>query len=286
MDELLRRLGDGVDQLTSSDDWLRYLDVQRRFHHYSFGNCILIARQRPDPTQVAGFRRWLELGRHVRKGEKGIAILAPIVKRLKVEDEEGEKHTIVSAPRAFRVVYVFDIAQTDGDELPALPVHKLEGGDPDQVYARLRAVASGSGFTVEEDYLDGPNGDWNHELRRIRVEARNQPLQQVKTLAHELAHASPAKASPASRQSSKLSLLRTSSAPTSASTARRTPSDASRPGPTAVGRCIGPFPSRVSASRRPRTRFSRPWSPRYLRLRAGGVAAAPRRRSSTVYDPA
>jgi antirestriction protein ArdC len=188
-DELLRRLADGVDNLTRSDEWLQYLDVQRRFYHYSFGNCILIALQRPDATRVAGFHRWLELGRHVRKGEKGIAILAPIVRRLKVEDEDGEERTIVSSPRAFRAVHVFDISQTDGDDLHDAPVHKLEGEDPDQLYSRLRDTASSIGFTVEEDYLDGPNGDCNHELHRIRVEVRNDPRQQVKTLAHELAHA-------------------------------------------------------------------------------------------------
>jgi antirestriction protein ArdC len=188
-DELLQRLAEGVANLTTSDEWLRYLDVQRRFHHYSFGNCLLIALQRPDATHVAGFRRWLELGRHVRKGEKGIAILAPIVSRLMVEDEDGDVQTIVSAPRAFRVVYVFDISQTDGEELPPAPVSRLTGDDPDEFYSALREVAASIGFTVEEDYLDGQNGDCNHELHRIRVEVRNEPRQQVKTLAHELAHA-------------------------------------------------------------------------------------------------
>jgi len=188
-DELLQRLADGVAQLTNSDEWLRYLDVQRRFHHYSFGNCLLILWQRPDATRVAGFHRWIELGRRVRRGEKGIAILAPIVSRVKVEDEDGEQRTIVSAPRGFRVVYVFDVVQTDGDELPKAPVHKLEGDDPNHVYTSLHAVAASIGFTVEEGALAGPNGDCNHELRRIRVEVSNEPSQQVKTLAHELAHA-------------------------------------------------------------------------------------------------
>jgi integrase len=100
-DELLHRLTEGVEKLTSSDEWVRYLDVQRRFHRYSFGNVLLIALQSPDATRVAGFRRWLELGRHVQHGQKGIAILAPVVSRLKVEDKEtGEERTIVSAPRA------------------------------------------------------------------------------------------------------------------------------------------------------------------------------------------
>ena len=127
-DELLQRLTEGVEKLTSSEEWVRYLDVQRRFHRYSFGNCLLIALQRPDATRVAGFHRWLELRRHVRRGEKGIAILAPIVHRLKVEDEAtGEERTIQSAPRAFRVVHVFDVSQTDGDDLPEIPCSRLEG---------------------------------------------------------------------------------------------------------------------------------------------------------------
>src|SRR5438132_828208 len=127
-DELLQQLTEGVEALTNSEEWLRYLDVQRRFHRYSFGNCLLIAFQNPDATQVAGFRRWRELDRQVRRGEKGIAILAPIVRRLKVEDEvTGEEQTIVSAPRAFRVVHVFDVSQTDGDELPEIPCHRLQG---------------------------------------------------------------------------------------------------------------------------------------------------------------
>lgn len=73
--------------------------------------------------------------------------------------------------------------------MPAAPVHKLEGNDPDDLYTRLRAVAVSIGFAVEEDYLAGPNGDCNHELHRIRVEVRNELRQQLKTLAHELAHA-------------------------------------------------------------------------------------------------
>jgi antirestriction protein ArdC len=187
---LLQQLADGVEQLTSSDDWLAYLDTQRKFHRYSFGNCLLIGMQCPDATHVAGFRKWLELGRHVRKGEKGIAILAPIVHRFKRENEEtGETETIVGSPRGFRCVYVFDISQTDGDDLPELPISKLQGNDPGELYTALREVAASIGFTVQEDYLDGPNGYCRHSDKVIAVEVRNEPLQQVKTLAHELAHA-------------------------------------------------------------------------------------------------
>jgi hypothetical protein len=176
-EELLQRLTEGVEQLTSSEAWLRYLDMQRRFHSYSFANCLLIAMQRPEATRVAGFRRWLELGRHVRKGEKGIAILAPIVSRVKVLDEEsGDERTLVSAPRSFRVVHVFDVAQTEGDELPEVPVTRLTGDDPAGAYSQLVDVAHSLGFRVEEDYLTGSrNGDCNFAERLIRVEVRNEP---------------------------------------------------------------------------------------------------------------
>ena len=189
--EVLDRLREGIGSLTSSDAWMSWLQAQRRFHHYSFGNTILITLQRSDATHVAGFRTWLSLGRHVRKGEKGIAILAPIVRRFRVTDEvTGDETVVVGAPTNFRVVYVFDIAQTDGDDLPPAPVSKVQGDDPDDRYTQLRGVAHTLGFTVEEDYLDGGvNGFCDHGKHLIRVEVRNDPRQQVKTLAHELAHA-------------------------------------------------------------------------------------------------
>jgi antirestriction protein ArdC len=189
--ELLATLADGVADLTNSTAWRAWLDVQRRFHRYSWGNTLLIAAQRPDATRVAGFHAWLRLSRHVRKGEHGIAILAPVVPRLRVVDgESGDERWVAGRPHAFRVAHVFDVSQTDGEELAAPPVTRLEGSDPKGWYTQLRHVAHGLGFTVEEDYLpDGVNGDCNHALRRIRIEVRNGQRQQVKTLAHELGHA-------------------------------------------------------------------------------------------------
>ncbi len=82
------------------------------------------------------------------------------------------------------------MSQTDGEELAAPPVTRLEGSDPKDWYTQLRDVAHGLEFTVEEDYLpDGVNGDCNHALRRIRIEVRNGQSHQVKSLAHELGHA-------------------------------------------------------------------------------------------------
>ena len=110
-----------IEQLEQgrSEALTTYLSAMARFHNYSFGNILSIACHRPGATHVAGIRTWNELGRYVRKGEKGIPILAPMIgsKRQSVElPELTEKPqpTLIG----FRVVYVFDVSQTEGQELP------------------------------------------------------------------------------------------------------------------------------------------------------------------------
>src|SRR5205807_6894830 len=96
------------------------------FHTYSFGNIMLIARQKPDATNVAGLRTWNSLGRFVKRGEKGIFILAPMVGRRSTKDvatDERSEYATTEGQRTlygFRAVYVFDISQTEGKELPTL----------------------------------------------------------------------------------------------------------------------------------------------------------------------
>jgi antirestriction protein ArdC len=182
---LLAHLNAGIDALCDSDQWIRYLDMQRRFHRYSATNVLLILSQFSDATQVAGFRTWQSLGRRIRKGERAIWIIAPVVGRTGCSaDEDGP------APvRGFRHVAVFDVSQTEGDDLPA-PCTKLLGGDPGRSFTNLMGVAQELGYVVESAILPaGVNGDCAFDLRRIRVEARNSPAQRVKTLAHEIAHA-------------------------------------------------------------------------------------------------
>jgi hypothetical protein len=105
--EILDTLAAGISRLANSAEWKSWLDAQRRFHRYSFGNTLLIAVQRPDATQVAGFHAWLGMSRHVRKGEKGIAIIAPVVSRVRVKDEEtGTEAVVTGPPKAFRVAHV------------------------------------------------------------------------------------------------------------------------------------------------------------------------------------
>src|SRR5579875_1542522 len=114
-----------IEQLESghSEALTNYLTAMSRFHQYSFGNVLEIARQMPTATRVAGFWTWKNLGRSVKAGQKGIRILAPIVGIRRKKDEEAQKDITKQNERAllgFRNAYVFDISQTEGVDLPAL----------------------------------------------------------------------------------------------------------------------------------------------------------------------
>jgi hypothetical protein len=184
-DHLLDALTEGIEQLTNSTMWQAHLEVQGRFHNYSFSNALLICAQDPGASRVAGFATWKKLGRSVVKGERAIWILAPMTGRRTRTDDGEERRPIIG----FRPVAVFDVAQTEGDALPEV-CRTLRGDDPAAWFARLTACAGALGYSVEATELPGAtNGDCAFARRRIRVECRNEPAQQVKTLAHELAHA-------------------------------------------------------------------------------------------------
>lgn len=187
--ELIEKLAEGISNLTSSEEWQHYLSFQSRFHRYSFNNVLLIAAQCREASQVAGFNAWRKMNRYVRKGEKAIWILAPMVYK-NAEAEGGEKDEAARRIiRGFKWVPVFDVAQTDGEDLPAI-CNRLDGEDPAGHYTTLLQVARSIGFSVEDHEFDGSaNGDCAHSEHRIRVEPRNTPAQRVKTLAHEIAHA-------------------------------------------------------------------------------------------------
>ncbi len=184
---LLARLTEGVTTLATSAGWRQWLDVQSRFHHYSFNNTLLILLQRPEASLVAGFGAWRKLGRCVRRGEKAIWILAPMVSRSASADPDDPGPREL---RGFKPVPVFDLAQTEGRDLPEI-CRRLEGDVEGDVFERLAGVARSLGFVVHDaDILpDAANGDCSHRRRRIRVLRGNSPAQRVKTLAHELGHA-------------------------------------------------------------------------------------------------
>jgi antirestriction protein ArdC len=159
-----------------------YLKFIGRFHRYSLNNVLLIALQKPHASYVAGFRTWNELGRFVKKGEKGIMILAPIVRR-KVENED----TADEASRAiagFRAAYVFDISQTDGEELPQIGVVQ---GDPRDCTERLRQFAAAQNIVVEYSSEIAPARGTSFG-GRIALLPGQSAAEEFSTLAHELAH--------------------------------------------------------------------------------------------------
>ena len=159
-----------------------YLKAIGRFHRYSFHNVLLIASQNPNASYVAGFRTWNQLGRFVKKGEKGIVILAPIVRR-KPETEMDPEETPASVA-GFRAAYVFDVSQTDGKELPHIGIVQ---GDPRGLGERLRSFAETKGISVEYSSGIAP-ARGTSSGGRITLLPGQSPAEEFSTLAHELLH--------------------------------------------------------------------------------------------------
>ena len=179
-----------IEHLTTGEDWQRFLDTASRFRTYSLNNLLLIFLQRPDATRVAGYRTWQSLGRQVRRGEQGIAILAPCTYRRADTDEPAEEPTRVL--RGFKVVHVFDLAQTDGDPLPEPPVHLLDGDDPHGVTDLLAELIRAESYTftigpMPDEHAEA-NGVTDYAQRSVTVRQDLAPAQRAKTTAHELAH--------------------------------------------------------------------------------------------------
>ena len=127
-----------------SDALKNYLAVMSRFQRYSWGNILLIYSQQPQATRVAGFHSWLKLRRYVRKGERGIVILAPMVGKKKSEAELAEDEH--SRLFGFRAAHVFDVSQTGGDPLPEFATTK---GDPQEFTERLKEFIVAKGIVLE-----------------------------------------------------------------------------------------------------------------------------------------
>ena len=178
----LDRLNAGVSELLDSQTWRDALKFKARFHTYSFNNALLIYLQRPDVTLVAGYRRWQELGRQVRKGETSLAILAPIVCKIAKEKSGEEERRVVG----FRSARVFDVSQTDGDPLPELPSPTVLEADSEAIreaLASAEAFAAAKGFPVcYQELRAGVFGSFSVTKQAITVRADLPPLQTLKTL--------------------------------------------------------------------------------------------------------
>jgi len=209
---LHEQISDGVAALVQSEAWRAMLDTAAKFHSYSLGNLLLIGAQAPQATRVAGFRSWQSLGRQVRKGERGIAILAPCTYRPKTAERAelaapagpagpaGQEPATASgggvAPqgvggkqvRGFRVVHVFAQYQTEGAPVPEVAPTLLVGQAPAGLWDALEGQVLGHGYTVHRGDTGRANGWTDPTSRTVRVSSAVDDAQAVKTLIHELAH--------------------------------------------------------------------------------------------------
>jgi len=184
IDAWMQRLADETDQAAQSAELTRYFTTLSRFYTYSAHNCMLIAMQRPTATRVAGYRAWQALGRQVRKGATGIAILCPAP--IKGKTDAGDDAVIALR---FRTGYVFDLADTEGDDLPALTIHAVEGERYDTLLRQLIEIAERDGLSVTfKDRLVQDANGVSYGDGHIALKQGNPAGNLCKTLVHEIAH--------------------------------------------------------------------------------------------------
>ena len=203
LDSIMQQVVDGTKAVFESERYKEMLTVMSKFHNYSINNIILIHLQRPDATLVAGYQAWKKkLNRQVRKGEKGIVILAPAGKRVReyvqtdehgnpVLDENGEpvKVAVASVP-FFTTRRVFDVSQTDGEPLTTIYNGPLQGS-VNRFEDLKRVLMELSPLPVSFEAMEGKTamGYMSRTKQRIVVRTGISELQTIKTLVHEIAHA-------------------------------------------------------------------------------------------------
>ena len=203
--EITDRLEQGITELFDSERYKEYLRVMSKFHNYSFNNTLLIAMQKPDASLIAGFTAWKnQFQRNVKKGEKGIKIIAPSPFKIKQETEKIDPQTQtpvigkdgkpvteekeITIP-AYKVVSVFDVSQTEGRELPNIAVDALTG-DVEQYKDFFAALEKTSPVPMGFEKIEsGAHGYYHLEEKRIALDEGMSELQTLKTAIHEIAHA-------------------------------------------------------------------------------------------------
>lgn len=201
--EITESIETGIKELFESDKYMQYLRTMSRFHSYSLNNTLLIAMQKPDATLVAGFNKWRDqFSRHVKKGERGIKIIAPTPFKMKKEqekidpvthapmlDEHGKVQTEeveIKIPM-FKVVSVFDLSQTEGEPLPALAADLT--GDVNQYKIFMEALKRSSPVPIKFEPMGaGQDGYFSSREQRIALRDGMSEVQTVAAAIHEIAH--------------------------------------------------------------------------------------------------
>lgn len=204
VNEITKKLSEGVKEIFEGDNYKKYLNTISKFHNYSTNNTILIARQNPEATLVAGFKSWENnFNRHVKKGEKGIKIIAPSPYKKKVMVEKvdpvsmeikldmngnPEKEETEIKMTAYRIVSVFDVSQTEGEPLPQIAVELTD--NVNEYEAFMQAIRQSTSIPIEfEDISDSAaKGYFDNAAQKIVIRKGMSESQSVETAIHELAH--------------------------------------------------------------------------------------------------
>ncbi|MBE3573714.1 MAG: hypothetical protein IMW95_12350 [Moorella humiferrea] len=184
--QLYEQLKQGVQEVFTSGKLEEFFAFQAKFHRYSFANTVMIFSQCPHATMVAGYNRWKELGRYVKKGEKAIKIFAPLT--FKEKDPETGEETGETIVKGFKVVNVFDVSQTDGKPLPTLA--EAEYGDTAagrELFDRLVAVSPVPVFVGRIG--GGAGGHYSNNEGRIVLSENLTGNKLTAVLIHEICHA-------------------------------------------------------------------------------------------------
>lgn len=203
MDSIMKSLESGVEDFFTSEKYGAYLKTMTKFHRYSFNNTLLIAMQRPDATLVTGYRNWQSMGRQVKKGEKGITILAPAPKKQKksqavydqennpILDEQGNQkyeEIEVVIPR-FKATTVFDISQTEGEPIQTIGPEELTDAVKD-FDMFMQAITDISPVPIRFDEIEGSaKGYYDSANKEIVIRKGMSESQTIKTAIHESGHA-------------------------------------------------------------------------------------------------
>lgn len=194
VEAIMTQLENGVDEIFNSDKYKTYLTTMSKFYHYSLYNCMLIAMQTEGKaSHVAGYKAWQEnFNRHVKSGEKALQILAPVPHKYKknVVNEDGTTEEVEGKYFTYRIVSVFDISQTEGEELPSIVVDQLPESEQEQRCKRLfKRICGLSEVPVSMEAIDNNcHGYFSISDNKIVVKKGMTSTQTVKTLVHELAH--------------------------------------------------------------------------------------------------
>ncbi|MCI9077101.1 MAG: DUF3849 domain-containing protein [Dorea sp.] len=203
--EITERLEQGVKDLFTSEKYTEYLKTMSQFHNYSFNNTLLIAMQKPESTLVAGYGTWSKkFHRQVKRGEKGIKIIAPVPIREKEEVEKFDPETNEPVLRPdgqpeteevehiiprFRVATVFDISQTYGDPIPELDTPELMGS-VENFEIFMEAIRMVSPAPMRYAEIEGESkGYYSNTNKEIVIKEGMSEKQTMKTAVHEVTHA-------------------------------------------------------------------------------------------------